>query len=152
MTSRVHKSASGLLNASLAVAIVGLIGCFGGHGGEEQPHAEHVIPAHKPADFPEAVNQIVVRTAEPISDAAAVQELQDIVGWLPELAAQTDLPRADWDRIHEISIRWGQREWTVSTDGTDAYADELNLLQELAEKAKQVDTFNTYRTEGEEHV
>ena len=68
-------------------------------------HLEHFVPAHKPANYSEAIHEIEHR-AEHLSDhaghghgdeASQFQELQDIIDWLPELAADSDLKEAEWN-------------------------------------------------------
>ncbi len=69
-------------------------------------HLEHFIPHHKPPNFAAAVDDIESRV-EHLSDHAGhghaheaeeFQELLDIVGWIPELAADSDLNESDWNQ------------------------------------------------------
>lgn len=73
-------------------------------------HQEHHVPEHKPPNFAAAVEELEHRflgTADHDSDHArsaddAREELQDIVGWLPELAADSDLGEADWKTARNV--------------------------------------------------
>ncbi len=82
--------------------------------------AEHHFPEHRPQNFTDGVRAVRSRLAKLSAEGAAQnrqqfarqgQELRDIIQWLPELAAETDLRKADWDRVHAASRRlagrWG---------------------------------------------
>jgi len=156
------------MTTGLVVCLFALVGCSSASTGSQDAgssqsshaeegdddHAHHVIPDHKPETFPEAVEQLEERTSPQASrDATSIQELKDIIGWLPELAAQTDLPRADWEAIYGISGEMSQLDWNdAATFKSSHLAGDLQTLSQLAEKAKQVDTFNTYGLMGENDV
>jgi len=80
---------------------------------DEQHHAlEHGIPDHKPQAFADAVQQLPIRadrlakeitTGDAEHAARAHQELLDIVRWLPELAADTDLKQREWERVQSLT-------------------------------------------------
>ncbi|HND56572.1 MAG TPA: hypothetical protein PLV92_29340, partial [Pirellulaceae bacterium] len=80
-----------------------LCGCLAAPAEE----AEHHTPAHRPVDFPAAVTRLDAlhaelldaKTARPPGTIDAMTELSDIVRWLPELAADSDLDRTAWDRV-----------------------------------------------------
>jgi hypothetical protein len=100
-----------MMAALLAVAA----GCHGDrpHEGEEE-HIGHVIPAHKPKDFSSAVRRLreLERT---IDDGMAGGRLKalvddrtlpialDIATWLPEIAADSDMPETPWDVVKKQS-------------------------------------------------
>ena len=72
--------------------------------------AEHHTPAHKPADYSAAVTQlgklheeIVGGRARPAGELDVFTELGDVVRWLPELAADSDLPEEPWNRVARTS-------------------------------------------------
>lgn len=77
----------------------------------EEDHAEHHIPEHKPKSFADAVKEIP-RRIEAISVQASagtgdrlereLLELQEIIGWIPELAADSDMRRAPWEEVQAI--------------------------------------------------
>ena len=72
---------------------------------------DHHQPSHKPGDFPAALAALhercskVLKSPVPKSPEAQKEfdQTRDIVGWLPELAADSDLSRAEWDRVNEQS-------------------------------------------------
>lgn len=97
-------------------------------GGHPHEHAmtheeEHGIPPHKPHSFEEAVSEIERRGRALIANSenppTQVTEWFDILGWLPELAADTELKRADWEQ----AVRTAQKfeswsgSWKASTSG-----------------------------------
>ncbi len=74
---------------------------------DDHEHLEHFVPAHKPKDFEQLVVQLAVRFSQ-LSSASATdandksattarQELADIIGWIPELAADSELRRSDFE-------------------------------------------------------
>ncbi len=108
----------------LAVASVGALGgCgqgkskSGSDAEEEAGHAyEHHNPPHKPRDFPRGLAALHQRCAELFKSSTPkspqeqkeFDKLVDIVNWLPELAADSDLNRAEWDRVNEHSKQLGR--------------------------------------------
>ena len=92
----------------LAFLAVGLAGCGSSEDAHEDEHLEHFVPAHKPNNFSELVEQLALRApqltgpSQPTggtgeSQPAAVREFSDIIGWIPELAADSELKRAEFD-------------------------------------------------------
>lgn len=120
-------------------------GCFQ-EDSEEHGHMHHEIPAHKPSHFPAAVKELQQRwpgigKAKPREK----QEFIDILNWIPELAAQTDLEQHDWDEAVEqatmISAGMNQKGQSDSA----AIQQALARLQALARKAIEIDTFNSLK-------
>ena len=107
-----------------ALLILTIAGCGGGtasepaasippeHGtphDDEEEHLEHHIPEHRPPDFSSAVDQIVRRFGD-LADmqsgslpGTAVEELADIVRWLPEIAAESDMRRSAWEETDRLA-------------------------------------------------
>lgn len=78
----------------------------------EVEHLEHVSPEHKPASYIEAVKQLQFRITEALDEKGdkhnqtqRLSELGDIIRWLPENAADSDLKKADWEQIEQIARR-----------------------------------------------
>lgn len=89
-------------------SIVGLaaVGCMlvGCTPEAVEQHGLHDDPAHRPATLVDAVSEIERRASGILTMApTAMSELTDIVGWLPELAADTPLERGAWDRVTRAS-------------------------------------------------
>lgn len=98
-----HVHHLGLLLALLAS--VGLTGCSEHSAEGEEHHLEHLIPAHKPAGFAEGVAELRLRLgryADGSLTEAGVDELRDIVEWLPELAGDSDLRRPQWEQAQRV--------------------------------------------------
>jgi hypothetical protein len=103
----------------LAAATCAFAGCPASRSSAVQEES-HDAPAHKPAGFVDAVQVIRVRLAQfqGIDRTADRQvllrqagEMKDIIQWLPELAAETDLRKADWEHVSASSQRMLAR-WT----------------------------------------
>ena len=110
----------------LSFAIVGC-GSHDEHHGDdhrEDEHLEHFVPAHKPADYGALVDQLEKRIAkqlqptgagEGIKDAAQSaiarqesterQELRDIIGWIPEMAADSELRMKEFEAAVSAGTR-----------------------------------------------
>jgi hypothetical protein len=102
----------------VAACLIACAGCRGGQspGETEAPeeHAGHIIPAHKPKDFPAAVRrlrelnvQIASKLADGKAGALLVEKTLpialDIANWLPEIAADSDMPESPWNEVNNRS-------------------------------------------------
>lgn len=102
-----------LLAPTVALAVIAATaGCADDH---DHDHASHVDPDHRPADFPDAVDRLIaghVETREALS-AGRIDEAHDVLlpvqrdlaRWLPEVAADSDMPESPWDRVDALSAR-----------------------------------------------
>jgi len=132
---------STVLRFALVIAIVLLsVGCDS-TGDRDSERLEHVSPPHKPRAFP----ALVVALRERISALSRgnpstedLDQLSDVIRWIPELAAETDLRRKEWDVAAEVSRRLGiQLDSTRTTgrfgpDDVRKLLDLTELLQPLA--------------------
>lgn len=73
---------------------------------------DHHIPEHRPQDYSDAVRQLTRRIERVRSEARhpahamdELKKLRDVITWLPELAADTDLKKPEWDRVHGLVKR-----------------------------------------------
>lgn len=134
------KSIGRLLQYGLCVVVLGT-GCA-------QPAADHedeahAVPAHHPRTFRRAVAEIGRRGAalttaglDPASRERERLELLDIVRWLPELAADTELGRRDWERVRDAArdLADGVERCTGAAESAARLAGELERsLKTLAE-------------------
>jgi hypothetical protein len=101
----------------VAALLLAPAGCQGEHSpGEanDDDHVGHVIPAHKPKAFPQAVARLRELNDQFVRDgvsgqagaSADVEPLQialDIANWLPEIAADSDLPEGPWEDVNARS-------------------------------------------------
>ena len=79
-----------------------LAGCGGTDGDTGDVYADHGHdrPAHHPESFPAAIEALRDRLPTlAAADAAARAEAVEIVGWLPELAADSDITQAEWEPL-----------------------------------------------------
>lgn len=135
---------------SLRVWVVALVlaaGCGTGSAPDEEDHGSHAAPPHKPADFAAAVVETERRFVEltgPLSAeerAKRLVELDDILRWLPELAGNTDLKRADWEAAKGlvdqlVALRASQpRDGPFAAPVATQVPPLTKKLAELAEKA-----------------
>ena len=103
------------------VCLIALAGCRaqnspGEAKGHEEEHAGHVIPAHKPTAFPDAVRRLrelndqflrqgTSDLSETSTDPKTLQITLDIANWLPEIAADSDMPETPWNEVNTRSAR-----------------------------------------------
>ncbi len=103
------------LAVSLALA-VGLAGCRADHDADhhDHDHAGHVDPDHWPRDFPSAVALLLAGHAACWEAQAASRGEQldrllhiqrDLAKWLPEVAADSDMPEEPWNRVDAVAER-----------------------------------------------
>ena len=123
-----------------------LIGCGSSEtaNGEDQ-HLEHFVPAHKPANFSEAVEEIPHRCEHLTSHAgrghndesAKFQELLNIVNWLPELAADSDLNESEWNSANAAA------KFVAETLAKRQFADGLSLKEISASIENELQTLKS---------
>lgn len=104
------------------------------HEHEHHDHAHH-DPEHKPKSFPEAVERLkglrpdLAARALPGSEEWEIAV--DIVDWLPELAAESELNEREWNRVDgnasELRLVLQSREKNaVSWDRFDSALEKLS--------------------------
>ncbi len=126
-------------------------------GGVDAEHAtyedhEHETPAHKPISFPDGVAELIKRHAALKSPASGTSleshqrrfhELREIVGWLPAMAADSDLRESEWIPIDaslaRIDVAYAtlqshvdRGEIELPSTELDAAQREFVALQEIA--------------------
>jgi len=121
---------------------------------------EHVVPGHWPTDLVDAAAKINHRaarlsgqsahvSAQPadsqllvedtlVEDTKVVEnQLRDIVGWVPEIAADTDLTEAQWLPLHHASQALSKRLSTMRRPLDDAMLGAIDdYCKQLIEAAK----------------
>ncbi len=87
-------------------ALVLLVGC----STNEAPKTslfedDHVVAAHWPSDLADLSAKLRERAAkmDSLPDASLRSEIEDLVGWVGEVAADTNLAEADWVPLYERS-------------------------------------------------
>lgn len=138
------------------MAVVGC-GSHEEHHGDhhEAEHLEHFVPAHKPADYSALVEQLEKRIGQQSqvsgsSEGAAAtaqsaterQELIDIIGWIPELAADSPLRKQEFETAvsagARLSFALGFEKPTAGTTAVDqsSIPELLEELKALVSKSK----------------
>jgi hypothetical protein len=120
----------------------------------------HDRPPHKPDDLQNAVVEIERRwealeersTADakrspPNAPDRRVSELEDILIWLPELAAETDLRRAEWERVNSLSRELLQflKPYLSSTERNAATSNLASSLSDGTTSSGWRESWNALR-------
>jgi hypothetical protein len=116
-------------------------------------HLEHHVPEHKPHSYAHAVTELRRRFDAIHEEIAAghsahvaqeLDELRDVINWLPELAADSDLRKAQWDIVKGVAdelaafcARLHQEAETgrISATTTNEYAALVARLEPFVEQA-----------------
>ncbi|HEY1067891.1 MAG TPA: hypothetical protein VGE52_17340 [Pirellulales bacterium] len=148
------------LAMTLALSVVGTLGCLSAPTDEDE-HMSHAIPAHQPADFATATVELARRSPfanDSLSDqqSASTQrsstrllELQDVIDWLPGLAADTRMKKAEWDRVQAASnelkllvaplLQASPSSPSISVEQRERYDQLVAELQALAAETARLD-------------
>ncbi len=108
-----------------------ILGC--GPSKESLFELDHVVPAHWPTDLGNAATQISERLAVVKSDpshAISRKELRDLVEWVPEIAADTEMTEQQWIPIQALSATLGSHLAANDIDVTD-FEDDFSRLTQL---------------------
>lgn len=111
---RLRSSAALFGPLSLLILVTGTGGCARPTDGEDYEKVEHFVPLHWPKDLEDAAAKISERTSRLSGQAGAEtvateNQLRDIVGWAPEIAADTDLTEQQWNPVYEASEALSKR-------------------------------------------
>lgn len=111
---------------------------------DDHEHHHHVRPAHKPDNIHELPTEL--RRMLTADESGAVrpsrrrqQQLREIVGWIPELAADSDLRRAGFDSAVAQQPKLLQVLDELAAGRSpdmNAWNAAVDQLQELADKLK----------------
>ncbi|WP_182865128.1 hypothetical protein [Stieleria mannarensis] len=134
------------------VLLLAMTAIFGGCTSEDAPKAshfehDHEVAPHWPAGLADAVAKIRHRLDDTGSNAGEIQrqrdQLVDIVNWIPEIAADTDLSEQAWIPIDNAAasltanLRASGNELSPSNRKQAAALCDL-IDQALAKSARQV--------------
>ena len=104
---------------------------------EAEAGHEHFVQPHKPANLRDAVSEIGRRSRSLVAHAdhshgderEQLIQLADIVNWIPELAADSDLSEEDWNQAASVSRRMARSLSTlVQSDKPDFHRLEDEIL------------------------
>ncbi|HBJ35678.1 MAG TPA: hypothetical protein DDZ51_13220 [Planctomycetaceae bacterium] len=125
----------------MMLVVVASTGCGNPSQDGDYEKVEHFVPAHWPNDLLDASAKIEERTSQlkgqPATDAKAIEDqLRDIVGWVPEIAADTDLTEQQWNPIYfaseKLSKRLAKMPRPLDDATLGAIEDYRKLLSETA--------------------
>lgn len=122
-----------ILFVSLLLSLLCCSGCAIEEDGDT--HLEHLNPAHKPTSYADGVEQLSNRGKRYFSNDLSndeVNELLDIVNWLPELAADSNLKRPQWEQVQAATVQL-QMLMQLSSDsrGSEQWNNHIALFTEL---------------------
>tara|TARA_R110002095_G_scaffold97122_2_gene85067 strand:+ start:73855 stop:74319 length:465 start_codon:yes stop_codon:yes gene_type:complete len=109
--------------------------------GVEDDHLEHHIPEHKPDSFSATVKEVDTRMRTLLENNHAdtyqvhKQELTDIISWIPEMAADSELKHTAWNEVKQIS--GNLKNVFKQIDFEDADANLVNQYFLLVDKLNQ---------------
>ena len=151
MVIKTHRGFEQVGATLLLLAVMCVSGCVTPNPDyvDADEEKSHSLPDHHPQTFRRAVVDIGQRgdalTSGMLDDASLkiqLRQLLDIVRWLPELAAETDLGRRDWERLNDtaqslarelnLSASAGQRS---TVDDAALSAVMVNAMKNLVEIA-----------------
>lgn len=102
---------------------------------------EHIAPPHKPRGFPALVIALRERIASLSTGNSSKEDLDrlsDVIHWIPELAAETDLKRKEWDVAADVSEKLkvgfdaARMRGSFDREEVKKLLDLADLLQPLA--------------------
>lgn len=142
---------SPVIRAAAGLCLVVVAGCAGSSSNaDEEERLEHHIPAHKPTSFARAIPELDRRFHDPALGAGTKRvdprwsELADIVRWLPELAADSDLRRQDWERVQQLTGELSRhlQQWeAAAAERSRILAAVESILAELLPIAARSEDF-----------
>ena len=137
--------------AAFAVAcLLALAGCRGESSpGDREDHIGHVIPAHKPRTFPDAVHRLrelndqiggAVGAGQfaSLSGNKTLHMALDIANWLPEIAADCDMPETPWNVVNARSEVLAADYQAILTD--PAAGNAANELENTGKAIADLET------------
>ncbi len=97
---------------------------------------EHHIPPHKPASLLDSIPALKNRIREIEENASNISDIQvsefkEIIDWIPELAADSDLNHKDWNEVNELSHKIKK-----------IFSEIENQLNQNKEVQAQINDFN----------
>jgi hypothetical protein len=128
---------------SMAFALLMVAGCQG-KVRESLHENDHVVPNHWPSNMHDAATKIEVRVAKLREQqslsrsefSSLVDELTDIIGWVPEVAADSALTEADWVPVNDMSeslLKRLRKEPTMI--GDDTFTELIKFRHVLLDRA-----------------
>lgn len=132
----------------VTVAWIGSVaGCYNGNNAGDAEEPEQHFPPHWPETISAATDRLAALAGGSAEKAPHVlvsleQEWVDLFRWLPELAADSEISKGDFDRIDEVASKYGiQMEKMLEKGNTlkqmtsePGLAEALAWMQEISLK------------------
>jgi hypothetical protein len=130
------------------VCWLAVAGCRGEPSpGEDHEHAAHIIPAHKPRTFPDAVrrlrelnDRLARGAAKRLPDDPTLNVALDIANWLPEIAAESEMPETPWNEVNARSAALVSDYRTILSDAGAAAGDPDERLRDAGNAISGLET------------
>ena len=144
-----YQRGCALLGATVLILAAVMAGGCAGPAGDHEEDA-HALPEHHPRTFRRAVVDIAERvgvltsgTLEGPEWELRRRQLLDIVRWLPELAADTDLGRRDWERVNDAARTLARELESFADAGEQVAGRQKTLPKTLADAMKTLSDADT---------
>lgn len=123
--------------AFAAITLFISVGCGGGNDAPKtslHEHDHHVAP-HWPSDLADVAVKIRERLSAPTIGETQRSEIGDLVSWTAEVAADTNLPEADWVPIYHATESLTANLRSAGPTLSDQNRSQLELLCELIDQS-----------------
>jgi hypothetical protein len=128
-----------------------LVGCQGEQL-DSLHESDHVTPVHWPGDLDDAVRKIderlaILKSVDSTSgpderSKNAQKELVDIVGWMPEVAADSFISETQWEPVNEASLELSSALVNQSLPLNIAIEQKVLQFRDLLIKTSQFEAKN----------
>jgi hypothetical protein len=127
-----------------ATVVMSVLALFVGCAGEDAAKTshfehDHEVAPHWPSDLADAAAKIRERLAvnetKHLDPQQAADEIADIVGWVPEIAADTDLSEQDWIPLDQAAESLSANLRATKNALNDANRTQAIALCELLERS-----------------
>ena len=149
-------------NAWLLMLMLGLVaGCnqtSEDEAGHDHDHAhDHFVPVHWPSDIADIATKIEIRKIALGADGVSSEkrrrvlkkELIDVVGWAPEIAADSYLKESEWVPIYNESLKLSQRLNRIGLVLDEGAVAEVERFSKLIRESAIIEAANRPAKIGE---
>lgn len=109
---------------------------------EVEEEAHHEFPPHRPSSYEHLVSELERRVALHQAEGSKAwddSELRDLVGWIPEFAADSELKRQDFEAAAKLGLELQVQlsaGGVISGDRVQSVGDVLSGLRDLVERSR----------------
>jgi len=124
------------LRTSISLLLLVFLSLVVGCGVEEREslyESDHTVPAHWPNDVADSIVKMEERVTRLHNqpDQKTTSELADIIGWVPEIAADSELTEEEWAPLYEASTRLTNRVRSGGKQMNEALLAEVTAFRDL---------------------